>query len=78
MVVTLRLSLNYRSLLLNSVIQVYKFEPIFKKIGQTKAFIYLSREFLLCCFLTFKRWKWKTNTSLSGHRTVGLSGCRTI
>jgi hypothetical protein len=28
--------------------------------------------------ILLERWKWKTNTSLSDYRAVGLSGCRTI
>ena len=75
----------YRHTSTNTVIQVqipsykYKFKQIFKKIGQTKA-LYLSyvfrRNFTLLLFL-LERCKWKTNTSLSDYRTIGLSDCRT-
>jgi hypothetical protein len=69
----------------NSVIQVYKFKPIFKKIGQTKAlylFYVLPRIFTLLLFYLNGESKKQTHLcrtiELSDYRAVGLTGCRII
>jgi hypothetical protein len=69
----------------NSVIQVYKFKQIFKKIGQTKA-LYLSYVFPRICTLLLSYWNDGSEKQthlcrtieLSDYQAIGLTGCGII
>ena len=92
MVVTLRLSLNYRNLLFlhlseckfRHTMQVYTFKPIFKKIGQAKAldlsYVFPGIFTLLPSNLNGESEKQThlcRTVELSDYRAVEVSDCRT-